>query len=41
MRTVRRKTVAKLNEKRAAFESLPPIASIDTEITEAIVPPMA
>ena len=41
MSTVRRKTVAKLNEKRAAFESLPPIASIDTEITEAIVPPMA
>ena len=33
--------MAKLNEKRAAFESLPPMARIDTEMTEAIVPPMA
>ena len=41
MRTVSRKTVAKLNEKRAAFESLPPMANIDTEMTEAIVPPIA
>ena len=32
---------AKVNEKSAAFESLPPTANIETETKDAIVPPIA
>ena len=41
MRTVTKNTAAKEKEKRAPFVSLPPIANIDTDITDAMVPPMA
>ena len=40
-RTVSKKTAAKEKEKRAALESLPPMASMDRDITDTSVPPTA
>ena len=40
-RTVSKNTAAKEKEKRAALESLPPMASMDSDITDTSVPPTA
>ena len=40
-RTVSKKTAAKEKEKRAALESLPPMANMDRDITDTSVPPTA
>ena len=40
-RTVSKNTAAKEKEKRAALESLPPMASMDRDITDTSVPPTA
>ena len=39
--TVSKNTAAKEKEKRAALESLPPMASMDRDITDTNVPPTA